>query len=185
MQNAPELTPTDLLRRLENVLRPGTIAAVDHAAARVRVHSGELHTGWLPWLESRAGNVRTWCPPSVGEQCLVLSPGGDMAAGWVVVGSASEAHPSPSDSASLHRTRYPDGTLIDYDHADHTLTIVMAPGGVASIGAQQINLSADLVNIGGMVAITGPSLTHNGINVGSSHTHGGIVPGPANTGGPQ
>lgn len=116
VQDAPELTPTDLLRRLENVLRPGTIAAVDHAAARVRVASGDLLTGWLAWIESRAGNVRTWCPPSVGEQCLVLAPGGDLAAGWVLVGSASEAHPAPSASASLHRTQYPDGSTVDYDH---------------------------------------------------------------------
>lgn len=184
VQDASELTPTDLLRRLENVLRPGTIAAVDHAAARVRVASGDLLTGWLAWLESRAGNVRTWCPPSVGEQCLVLAPGGDLAAGWVLVGSASEGHPAPSASASLHRTQYPDGTVVDYDHAAHALTVTLAPGGSASLTADQIHITG-AVEISGPVAITGASLTHNGINVGSTHTHGGITAGPANTGGPQ
>ena len=185
MPNATELTPTDLLRRLENAVRPGTVAAVDHATARVRVQSGELLTQWLPWLEQRAGNVRTWCPPSVGEQCLVLSPGGDLAAGWVLVGSASASHPAPSASDTLHRTQYPDGTLVDYDHAAHTLTVTLAAGGVASLSAEQIQLSADQVTISGAVAITGSSLTHNGTNVGSSHVHGGITAGPGDTGGPH
>ncbi|WMR36092.1 phage baseplate assembly protein V, partial [Metapseudomonas otitidis] len=39
-----------LARLLENLIRLGTIAEVDHAAARVRVQSGQLLTGWLPWL---------------------------------------------------------------------------------------------------------------------------------------
>ena len=189
MQNtpdtAPELTATELLRRLENTVRPGTVAAVDHAAARVRVASGALLTGWLPWLESRAGNVRTWCPPSVGEQCVVLSPGGDMAAGWVLVGSASEAHPAPSASASLHRTQYPDGTLIDYDHAAHTLSITVAGGGTVNVISAAVSITADDIAMAGSVAITGPSLTHNGTNVGSSHTHSGVTPGPASTGAPN
>lgn len=184
MQNAPELTPTDLLRRLENTVRPGTIAAIDHAAARVRVKSGDLLTDWLPWMERRAGNVRTWCPPSVGEQCLVLSPGGDLAAGWVLVGSPSEAHPAPSDSATLHRTSYPDGSVVDYDHATHLLTVYSV--GAVSVNAKNaISVSAPSIAIDGDVAITGSSLTHNGINVGSTHTHGGVVPGGGSTGGPQ
>ncbi|WP_331275291.1 MULTISPECIES: hypothetical protein [Pseudomonas] len=44
-----------LSRLIENLIRPGTIAVVDHGSlldtrhARVRVQSGELLTGWLPW----------------------------------------------------------------------------------------------------------------------------------------
>ncbi|MDO9571176.1 MAG: phage baseplate assembly protein V [Hydrogenophaga sp.] len=177
MSNNPELTLNELLRRLENAIRPGTIAEVDHTAARVRVQSGELLTDWRPWFETRAGNVRTWCPPSVGEQCLVLSPGGDMAAGWVLVGAPSTANPTPSSSPNVHRTLYPDGTVIDYDHAAHSLDIVLTAGSAAGI-------TADSITLHGAVAVIGPSLTHNGINVGSTHAHSGTTPGPANTGGP-
>jgi phage baseplate assembly protein V len=118
----------ELLRRLENMLRKGTISAVDHDGVLVRVKSGGLLTGWLPWFERRAGNVRSWCPPSVGEQCLVLSPGGEMTNGMVLVGLDSEANPAPSNSPTLHRTQYPDGTVIDYDHGTGALQ-VDAPGG--------------------------------------------------------
>lgn len=127
MSEAP-ISQLELLRRLENLLRPGTIAAVDHAAARVRVASGAITTNWLPWFERRAGNVRTWCPPSVGEQCLVLSPAGDLASGMVLVGVNSDEHPAPSGTPSLHRTEYPDGTVVDYDHQTHALQ-VDAPNG--------------------------------------------------------
>lgn len=37
-----------LSRMIENLIRLGTIAAVDHAAQRVRVLTGDLLTGWLP-----------------------------------------------------------------------------------------------------------------------------------------
>lgn len=188
MQNtpdtAPELTATELLRRLENLVRPGTVSFVDHVSARVRVLSGGLLTGWLPWLETRAGNVRTWCPPSVGEQCVVISPGGDLAAGWVLVGSASQDHPPPSQSASVHHTRYPDGTVVEYDHATHGLSITLAAGGSARLTAEHIHITGS-VAIEGPVSITGDSLTHNGTNVGDTHTHSGITPGPANTGAPN
>ena len=152
----------ELLRRLENILRPGAIAAVDHDAGKVRVVSGSITTNWLPWFERRAGNVRTWCPPSVGEQCLVLSPGGDLSSGMVLVGLNSESHPAPSDSPSLNRIEFPDDAVIDYDHASHTLTFNVAH-----------------------VRINGKSLTHNDINIGATHVHSDVMSGLSNTGAPQ
>lgn len=35
------------------------------------------------------------------------------------------------------------------------------------------------------LAITGGTVTHEGLNIGSTHVHGGVVPGGANTQGPQ
>jgi phage baseplate assembly protein V len=46
----------------------------------------------------------------------------------VLVGLESDENPAPSDSPTLHRTLYPDGTAIDYDHASHALN-VDAPAG--------------------------------------------------------
>ena len=54
---------SDLDRRLANVVRFGTVAAVDHAQALVRVDIGELVTDWLPWAAPRAGANRVWSPP--------------------------------------------------------------------------------------------------------------------------
>ena len=46
-------SPYEVSRRLENLVRRGTIAAIDHQAARVRVSTGPNTTDWLPWLALR------------------------------------------------------------------------------------------------------------------------------------
>ncbi|WP_239878257.1 phage baseplate assembly protein V [Laribacter hongkongensis] len=112
----------DLSRRLESLIRPGTIAGVDLARARVRVTSGGLTTDWLPWFAARAGTTRDWNPPTVGEQCVVLAPSGDPATGFVLVGLFSGAHPAPSRSGDEHLCVYPDGARITYNHATGALS---------------------------------------------------------------
>lgn len=158
----------DLLRRLDNLIRLGTVHSVDLAEARVRLTIGGLTTSWLPWLTHRAGTTRHWSAPTVGEQVIVLSPGGDLAAGVALSGIYSDTAPAPSVNASEHLTVYPDGTRIAYDHSNATLT-----------------LDVPTITINGNVAINGASLTHNGKNVGATHTHSGVQPGTSNTGAPQ
>lgn len=63
----------ELTRRLDNLIRLGTIAKVDHAAARCRVKSRT----WLPWIALRAGATLDWNPPTEGEQCVLFSPSGE------------------------------------------------------------------------------------------------------------
>ncbi|SDI78195.1 phage baseplate assembly protein V [Variovorax sp. OV700] len=123
----------ELVRCIENIVRAGTIAQVDHGAARCRVKSGGLDTDWLPWISMRAGDVRRWSPPSSGEQCVVFSPGGNMASAFVLVGIFSDTIPANGDSGDVERTTYPDGAVIEYDHAAHALTATLPGGGTADI----------------------------------------------------
>ena len=178
----------ELLRLLHNLIRLGTIAEVDHRAARVRVRTGELLTDWLPWIEGRAGTTRDWDPPTQGEQVIIFSPGGDPAAGVVLCGLCSNAHPAPADSAALWRRLFPDQGLFEYDHANSVLRIrlpgaieITAPGGTTWQG--NIQHTGEL-NRQGSYSQQGGGLTHNGKNVGYDHAHVGIQPGPANTQGP-
>ncbi len=110
---------SELIRRIENLLRPGTIARVDVKRYRVRVIAGGLISNWLPWLTLRAGTTRKWSPPTIGEQCLLLSPGGDLANGVALVGIFSTEVPPNDDRASTEATHFPDGTLHEYDHEAH------------------------------------------------------------------
>lgn len=116
----------ELFRLISNLIRIGTVSAVDLQArpAKVRVASGDLETNWLPWLELRAGRTRTWNPPTEGEQVIVFCPDGDPAGGVVLAGLNSEGIPAPSDSAAEHVTDYPDGARITYDHQAGRLTAV-------------------------------------------------------------
>ena len=141
----------DLARRLDNLIRLGTIAAVDHARALCRVQSGGLLTDWLPWAERRAGNTRTWTPPTVGEQVLLLCPSGEPGAGIVLTGIYTNAHDQPSASADEHVTHYPDGARDRYDHAAHDYLLDVPPGGKITLrcGASLIEITNDGVRVVG------------------------------------
>ena len=66
-------SPLEILRRLENLVRLGTIAEVRHAKpARVRVKTGKVTTAWRPWFALRAGEDREWDPPTVGEPVILF-----------------------------------------------------------------------------------------------------------------
>lgn len=117
------MNSADLARRLDNLIRLGTVAAVDHAQALCRVRTGGLLTTWLPWFARRAGNTRTWCPPTVGEQVMVICPSGEVASGLVLTGLYTTAHDAPSHSADEHVIDFPDGARICYDHAASNLTV--------------------------------------------------------------
>lgn len=155
---------SDLIRRIESVLRAGTISAVDLANARCRVSSGGLTTDFLPWFVQRAGNVRTWSPPAVGEQCLVLSPGGDTAAGFVLVGLYSTANPAPEATGDAESTTYPDGAVIRYDHAAHALTATLPGGGTAEITAPAgVTVHSDAITLDAPQTTTTGALTVQGL----------------------
>jgi phage baseplate assembly protein V len=148
------MNTTDLLRRLENLIRLGTIAAVDHQAARCTVSTGGLTVPGLPWLAARAGSSLDWDPPTVGEQCILFSPSGEPALGVVLVGLYSQQRPAPANSADLRRRTYPDGAVIEYDHAAQALTATLPAGGTAKLTAPGgVTILGD-VDITGLVTVS-------------------------------
>lgn len=112
----------EIIRLILNLVRKGTILAVDHDAAKCRVTSGALSTNWLPWVALAAGETRDWNPPTKGEQVLLICPGGDPADGLVLRGLYSTDAPAPSTKPTFHTRAYPDGAVIEYDHAAHAMT---------------------------------------------------------------
>lgn len=139
----------DLARRLDNLIRLGTIAAVDHTQALCRVQSGGLLTAWLPWFARRAGETRTWCPPTIGDQVMVFCPSGEPAAGLVLAGLYTAERDQPSGNPSEHLTVFPDGARERYDHAGHDYLLeVPAPGKITiQCGASRIEIDNDGVRV--------------------------------------
>ena len=131
---------SDLLRLLQNLIRLGTIAEVDGAKARVQL-GPKLTTEWLNWITQRAGSTCTWSAPTVGEQVMVLSPGGDLARGVILPALFSKVFDAPETSDSIHTTHYPDGAVVQYDHATHALTATL-PGGTVTITADKVTSNA-------------------------------------------
>ncbi len=144
MTNAAEL-----LRLIHNLIRFGTIAEVDHGnpnvepvqPPRVRVDIGDMKTGWLRWIETRAGTTRTWCPPTVDEQVIVISPGGDLNAAVVLTGLFRDLHRAPSDNGDHFHAVMPDGAVIDYNHVEHHLKVDI-PGDITINAKGEIRITA-------------------------------------------
>ncbi|MFM9269976.1 phage baseplate assembly protein V [Halomonas elongata] len=208
MSEHPLHGAAELLRLIHNIARLGTIAAVDHGRARVRVRAGELLTTWLPWVEQRAGTTRTWNPPTEGEQVLLISPGGDPAAAVAITGLYRQAHPAPSASGDVWHTVMPDGAVIEYDHAASHLqatlpgsatleaqgAVTITAAGGATVNANTVingnlTLNGNFSQPGGQsasiaadVAFTG-AVTSNGKDISSHHSHTDVQRGDDISGG--
>ena len=119
----------ELERRLSNTIRPGTVLEADYAKARLRVTMGDNTSAWLPWLTSRAGEDRTWHAPEIGEQVIVIAPGGELSAGYVMPGGVyKNDYPANADKAEISRTTYKDGAVIEYDREAHAHLIELPEG---------------------------------------------------------
>lgn len=117
------MTLEEIARLLHNLIRVGTVIDVDCDAPAVRVSAGELETNWLRWLEPRAGQTTDWDPPTVGEQVVLLSPGGELSGAIVLRGLHSDLIPHPSKDPNKTVREYPDGARVEYDHASSGMLI--------------------------------------------------------------
>lgn len=160
-----------LSRMLENLIRIGTISAVDHGAALCRVDSGELESEWVPWVERRTGNTRTWDPPTVGEQVVLLSPSGEPAGGVALRGLYRDTHPAPSASPSEHVITYPDGARMAYDHVSGALTVTGIQTATIQ-AAVSVTLDTPLTHCTGKLTVDDLLTYRNGVNgTGGENNH--------------
>lgn len=176
------------------LLQLGTVASVDHAQHTCIVTIGDLETGDLPWLAGRAGAVRIWSPPSIGEQCAVLVPEGDLANGLVLLGLFSDANPPPSNDPDVVHIEMPDGAVLAYNHASHALQVALPAGGAATIDASggttwngpvtfnnAVTVNDDVTVNAKLTAST--DVVGGGISL-KSHKHPGVQSGGSQTGAP-
>ncbi|MFG5777726.1 phage baseplate assembly protein V [Comamonas sp. J-3] len=190
-----ELNPLEQARQLANVARLGAVIAVDLAAARCRVKTGDNETDWLPWFAGRsaADKGSHWWPPVLGEQCMVLSSGGDMGQGCVLLGVYSDSMPAPSREADTCRLQYTQQDFAETAKGEHLLhmqnsvrfevadecAITLAPGSIT------LQAGGAVLSVGpGGVITANVDILSGGISA-QHHTHGGVRRGDSNTDGPQ
>jgi phage baseplate assembly protein V len=133
----------ELDRRLANIVRVGTIKALNPTTARVQVDLGDLTTDWLPWGTGRAGGDRSWSAPEVGEQVVLFAPSGELAAAIVMGSIPQDAHPAPASSADHTRYQWQDGAFIEYDRAGHSYTLDIPSGGTIMLHVGQTVLKLE------------------------------------------
>lgn len=162
----------DLERRVAGMVVHGKVAEVDPAAGTVRLEIGRKSDGSpligpaVPYAQM-AGALKIHAPPSVGQAMTAVSPSGDARQAVALPTTWSGANPSPSSAGDQNVLTFGD------------VTISLAAGGVVlSVGGFVVEISGD------GIAAAGGKITHDGLNVGSTHRHTGVMPGPSNTGGP-
>jgi phage baseplate assembly protein V len=163
---------------------------------------GQLLTDWLPWISTRAGGqrARTWWPPRVGEQCLVLSPGGELAQGRVLCGIYSDAFAPGSSNLKACRV-----DLSPTEHFEHdgdgnatlkiakTLTLSAGQEITLQVGRATVTLTSSAVTLaagGGRAVLDASGLLATPDSFAGeislkNHTHDKVTAGKANTGKPQ
>lgn len=114
---------SDTLRLLRNLIRIGTVNAVDPDRGHCRVDTGGNLTDWLNWISFRSGRTRIWSAPSVGEQVLVFALGGELDTAFVLCGIYSDDFPAPSASADALYIDFPDGAVLEYEPATGALSV--------------------------------------------------------------
>ena len=183
----------ELQRQISNLVRVGRIVELDEANARVKLSVSGLTTDWLPWSAARAGKTRTWSPPQVDEQVIMVSPFGDMGQAVVVGSLFQDESAAPAASKDQETTIYPDGSTVDYNSATNTMTVTVAAGGnvvvncqVATINAAtSVTLDTPQTTITGNLTVEGDTdvqaIVSRDKDISSTHTHGGVLPGGAST----
>ncbi|TNI43035.1 phage baseplate assembly protein V [Aeromonas dhakensis] len=176
----------DLLRKIDDLIRIGTVTEVRSGECRVETKGN--HTNWRPYLVLRAGRTRRRMRPSVGEQVILLSLSGDLRNAFVLAGIYQDAHPEPladDDNGDLDRTEYPDGAVIEYNPTTGELT---ASGiKIATINASvAVNLITPLVECSEL--LKAKRVISETANVGNievtTHKHKDTMPGNGTSGGP-
>lgn len=172
---------TDLQRRLSNSVIVGSISKVDHKQGRYRVKAGALESDWLPMATPRAGKTSVYSSYEEGEQVIIASPSGDLSQA-VILGAIATERTQAGDKGNTHVTKYPDGSVIAYDHDTHSYSMQIAEGGgfALSIGGG-VSLVATggklIINAPGGIETVSPTLTHNETEIGDTHRHGGVERG--------
>lgn len=176
----------ELERRFSGTMRHGTVEEVDPAKQIIRLNFGESDDGkpflspWIPYAQI-AGALKVHTPPSKGQQFTLLSPTGDWQQAVAMPLTWSNQNPSPSQNGDEHVLTFGQvkGTIKDklfetkvgdtiVEQTDSKVTI--------KVGGVTMEISAS------GVAITGGRVSHDGLNIGSTHKHRDVMPGAGLTG---
>lgn len=194
----------ELTRRIDNLLRIGTVAEVKGNSCRVK--TGELLTQFRPFFTRRAGTAKTSWRPTVGEQVMLLSLSGDLTNAYILPALYSDENPEPDDNNNRERTVYPDGAVIEYAPDTSALKVTGIKTAIVQ-ASERVTIDCPNSEFTGNVLVkkkltveqgakvTG-AIEHNGKMTNSggvsidgiefgTHKHGGVDAGSGTSGGPQ
>lgn len=189
---APELSPVELYRLLANMIRTGRVEQVRTGSAanpaRCRVRTGELLTTWVPWVSQAAGGTgqaRHWRTPAIGEPCLLLSAGGDLAQAIALPGLFSDDMPQGAASEDVERHDFSSTDFWEHNRPASTLRFEIAAAIELKVGGSVLRITpAGTTLTTPQLAVDSPASTFTGaVTVGGLFTYNAGMAGNAGEGG--
>ena len=121
------MTPEQLTGALAQIIRVGFVTARQPEKHRVQVQcrdtvTSALTTDWLLALTPRASADLHYDLPDIGDQVLCLFLPIGLEQGFVIGSMYGKQEPPVKDAEKTHR-KFKDNTFIEYDRAQHKLTI--------------------------------------------------------------
>ncbi|MCX9105854.1 phage baseplate assembly protein V [Aeromonas veronii] len=176
----------ELQSKIDDLIRIGTVTEVRSGECRVKTKGN--HTNWRPYLVLRAGRTRRRMRPSVGEQVILLSLGGDLRNAFVLAGIYQDEHPEPladDDNGDLDGVEYPDGAVIKYNPSTGELTAsgIKTATITASVAVKLITPLVECTELLKAKRITSETAKVGNIEV-TTHKHKDTMPGNGTSGGP-
>ncbi|MGN5127754.1 phage baseplate assembly protein V [Aeromonas sp. 30P] len=176
----------ELLSKIDDLIRIGTVTEVRSGECRVETKGN--HTNWRPYLVLRAGKTRRRMRPSVGEQVILLSLGGDLRNAFVLAGVYQDEHPEPladNDNDDLDGVEYPDGAVIKYNPTTGELTAsgIKTATITASVAVKLITPLVECSELLTAKRVVSETAKVGNIEV-ATHKHKDTMPGSGTSGGP-
>ncbi len=177
-------------RRLENIVRFGTVKTINPSKPipKVIVNLDDIDTPEIRCLNIRSGDDSTWDMPSENEECVVISPCGEIGqSSFVLYGFYNEDYPAPSDDLNKKLRIFSDGCIIAYDTSAHHLSAVLPKGGTATINAN-VKINGSLHVSEGITSdydISTPADVKAGDISLKNHLTTGVKSGSETSGGPK
>lgn len=179
----------DLERLIQNLIQFGTITETKIKAgkmlAKVKVDDDRT-TDFFPVLSKNNSFTKKASPIRVGEQVVVLSPGGVGNVGVILGSIYNTSNKEPEGLGDKREViTYEDGTTIFYDSESKTLDINAV--GLINIVCKEAKVKADSVyieststhkgdvTIDGKLIVTDLISGQNGITISGGGTTGGAV----------
>lgn len=157
----------DLERRSRGQAMEGRVSDADPAQGLYRVELADgFKTGWIPARSASSGALKMQAEPTVGQMVVVRSESGDLTD--AAIEGSGFAGDRPHDKNGEWMVALGDASLL------------MTPDSfILTVGGSTVTITA------GGIAFSGPSVTHDGTNIGNTHTHGGVMRDNDNTNPPN
>lgn len=140
---------SELQRKLANIIRIGIIKEIDYETAKVRVKIGEFLTDFLPWITGRAGEDKSWAPPDIDEQVVVLSPFGELSLGVALPSIYQQKYLPSERQENADIFEFKDGTRLLYDKENHHLEVSVMDKITLKVGESEIEMTKDGIKLKG------------------------------------